>query len=72
VQLEAEARQAHSVAFPALGTGVGEVPMELAAALTFEAFRTFAALNPRNVRELLVYLYDDDALARWKTTLAAM
>src|SRR5262249_42193342 len=41
VLLGAELRRATSVLFPALGTGVGEVPMDLAAKLMLEAIRTF-------------------------------
>lgn len=67
--LGAEARGARSVAFPALGTGVGEVPMEQAARLMLEAIRTFAALEPRHVREVRVVLFDPAARDRWREIL---
>ncbi len=70
--LGAEAREARSVAFPALGTGVGQVPMNLAAHLMLEAVRTFAALRPRHVRQIRVVLYDAAALALWREVLEAM
>jgi serine/threonine-protein kinase len=72
VLLGAEARGARSVAFPALGTGVGEVPMEQAARLILEAVRTFAALEPRAVREVTIVLYDEEARARWREILRWM
>ncbi len=70
--LGAEARRARSVVFPALGTGVGEVPMNLAATLTLEALATFAALRPRYVRRVSFVLFDQEALASWQDVLDAM
>jgi O-acetyl-ADP-ribose deacetylase (regulator of RNase III) len=70
--LGAEKRRATSVLFPALGTGVGDVPMDLAAKLMLEAVRTFAALQPRYVREVRIILYDDRALSRWCTIMHSM
>lgn len=68
--LEAEARGAATVAFPALGAGVGGVPMELGAKLTLEAVATFAALRPLRVREVRVVLFDPSARARWAESLS--
>ena len=72
VLLGAEVRGAKSVVFPALGTGVGEVPMDLAAKLMLEAMRTFAAMEPRWVNIVRVILYDDRHLARWRTIMQSM
>lgn len=72
VLLEADARKATSVVFPALGTGVGEVPMALGAKLLLEAFRTFASLGPRFVRDLRVVLFDTQALDTWCEVLRSM
>lgn len=70
--LGAEVRQARSVLLPALGTGVGEVPMDLAAKLTLEALRTFAALQPRHVRTVRIVLYNDRDITRWRTIMQSM
>jgi O-acetyl-ADP-ribose deacetylase (regulator of RNase III) len=70
--LGAEARQAQSIVFPALGTGVGDVPIYLAAKLMFEAMQTFASLQPRYARQIRVMLHDDVALARWRTVMQSM
>ena len=56
--LQAEQRKARVVLFPALGTGVGEVPMEVACQLMFSAFRTFAWLGPKNVQEVGLCMYN--------------
>jgi eukaryotic-like serine/threonine-protein kinase len=72
VLLGAEVRQANSVVFPALGTGVGEVPMDLAAKLMLEAIRTFAALQPRHVRTVRLVLYDENSIQRWRTIMHSM
>lgn len=72
VLLGAEARQAQVVAFPALGTGVGDVPMDLAAKLMLEAVRTFAAFQPSYVRTVRLVLYDQHALARWRSIMQSM
>jgi serine/threonine-protein kinase len=72
VLLEAEARRCESVAFPALGTGIGDVPMALGAKLLLEAVRTFASLEPDHVREVRVVLYDGQALEAWSDVLTSM
>jgi O-acetyl-ADP-ribose deacetylase (regulator of RNase III) len=72
VLLQAEVRRAQSVLFPALGTGVGDVPMDLAAKLILEATRTFAALQPTHVRHVRVVLYDERSLSRWRTVMHSM
>lgn len=63
--LEADVRKARSVAFPALGAGVGDVPMELAAKLMLEATRTFGELSPVHVREVRFVMKDESAFERW-------
>jgi O-acetyl-ADP-ribose deacetylase (regulator of RNase III) len=68
----AAARQAQVVALPALGTGVGDVPMDLAAKLILEAVRTFAAFHPPHVRTIRLVLYDQKALDRWCAIMRSM
>lgn len=72
VLLEAEGRKAESVLFPALGTGVGDVPMDLAAKLMLEVVRTFAALQPNYIRTVRIILYDEKAIERWRTVMHSM
>jgi O-acetyl-ADP-ribose deacetylase (regulator of RNase III) len=72
VLLGAEVRRAESVLFPALGTGVGAVPMDLCAKLILEAVRTFASFQPEHVREVRIALFDNTALARWRTILRSI
>ncbi len=72
VLLGAEVRQASSVLFPALGTGVGEVPMDLAAKLMLEAVRTFASLQPRHVRSIRMVLYEESGIKRWRAIMHSM
>jgi serine/threonine-protein kinase len=72
VLLQAEVRRAQSVLFPALGTGVGDVPMDLAAKLILEATRTFAALQPAHVSQVRIVLYDERSRARWRTVMHSM
>lgn len=72
VLLGAEARRCATVAFPALGTGVGEVPMALGAKLLMEAFRTFAWLRPEHVRTIRIVLFNGEAEAQWREVLRSM
>jgi O-acetyl-ADP-ribose deacetylase (regulator of RNase III) len=72
VLIGAEAREAGSVAIPALGTGVGGVPMALGAKLMLEAMRTFAALGPARVQRVEVVLFDEPAAEAWRMVLRAM
>ena len=72
VLIGAEERAARTVACPALGTGVGQVPMSLAAQMMLDAVCTFAALGPRHVRELHFVLYDGAARDVWEEVLDAM
>src|SRR6185503_16604650 len=69
---EAARRGHRSVTFPALGTGVGGVPHGLGAQLTLEAFRTFAAFHPRNLRSVRVALPTPEAAATWMQALIAL
>jgi O-acetyl-ADP-ribose deacetylase (regulator of RNase III) len=68
----AELRAADSIAFPALGTGVGGVPMALGAKRTLEAIRTFARLRPAHVRSVRVVLVDQSAAEQWRAVLQSM
>ena len=70
--LGAEQRGARTIAFPALGTGIGQVPHALAAKLTLEAVRSFAALAPRTCRQIAIVLVDHAAHQAWSQSLAAM
>lgn len=70
--LGAEVRGARIVVFPALGTGVGDVPIDLAAKLILEAMRTFASFQPKHVRTIRIVLFTDSVLARWRTILHSM
>jgi eukaryotic-like serine/threonine-protein kinase len=72
VLMGAEQRQAHSICFPALGTGVGEVPMDLGAKMLLETVQTFAMLQPRYVRNIEIVLYQETALNRWRTILRSI
>jgi O-acetyl-ADP-ribose deacetylase (regulator of RNase III) len=72
VLLGAEARETETVVFPALGSGVGGVPMELAAKLILEATRTFASFQPGFVRKIRIALFTDRDRARWRTILHSM
>ena len=72
VLLGAESRRCHTVAFSAIGTGVGEVPMALGAKLVLEAVRTFASFEPEHVRNVRVVLYDQGAVDTWADVLASM
>jgi O-acetyl-ADP-ribose deacetylase (regulator of RNase III) len=72
VLLEAESRHLKSVAFPALGTGVGKVPMELAAQLMLEAIRTFSELKPMSVQSIAFVLRDESAYDCWLDNINAM
>jgi O-acetyl-ADP-ribose deacetylase (regulator of RNase III) len=72
VLLEAEVREAESVIFPSLGTGVGDVPMDLAAKLMLESMQTFASLAPEHVRRIEIVLYGSKAYERWQAILKAM
>lgn len=67
--LEADARGARSVALPALGTGVGEVPLDVAATMMLEAVATFGALAPVHLRDVRLVLLDDEALRHFRGVL---
>lgn len=70
--IDCESRHAGSVAIPALGTGEGEVPMELSAKLMIESVRTFATFEPFFVRQLMIVLYDEDALESFQSVMRTM
>jgi O-acetyl-ADP-ribose deacetylase (regulator of RNase III) len=72
VLLEAETRQLKSVALPALGTGVGKVPMELAAQLMLEAIRTFSELKPMSVNSVTIVLREESGYDCWLDIINAM
>lgn len=70
--LEAQARGARSVVFPALGTGRHGVSMELAAKLMLEAIMTFARLDSEPVDQVAIALRDDLALEQWSSVLRSL
>lgn len=70
--LGADLRQARSVAFPALGTGVGRVPLAMAAKLMIEAIVTFAALQPQSVRSVDLVLFDEASRQAFREVLQSM
>lgn len=70
--LGAEERHAASIAFPALGTGVGEVPHELGAQLMLESVRTFAALRPKFVQRVDIILNSQKSHDRWLEIISSM
>jgi O-acetyl-ADP-ribose deacetylase (regulator of RNase III) len=70
--LEAEARGATSIAFPSLGTGIGQVSVAQAAALMLEATRTFAWLEPRSLREVRFVLHRERGFRIWDEVLSAI
>jgi serine/threonine-protein kinase len=72
VLLGARARGATSVIFPALGTGVGKVPMALGAKLVLEAIRTFAWLGPGSIEWVGIVLVDDVSLHNWRAVLGSL
>jgi eukaryotic-like serine/threonine-protein kinase len=69
---EAERRGHRTVAFPAMGTGVGGVPHGLGARLLLEAIRTFAAFEPKICRSIRIALPSPEALATWTQALVAL
>ncbi len=69
---EAERRGHRSIAFPALGTGVGAVPYGLGARLMLEAIRTFAAFQPRHMRSIRVALAKPEVVAAWMGAMIAL
>ena len=72
VLLEAQARGARSVVFPALGTDEGKVPMPVVARQMLDAILTFCRLGPTAIEQVAVALQDDDALADWSQVLGEL
>ncbi len=68
----AEERQASIIAFPALGTGVGEVPQALAAQLMLEAVRTFAELGPKQLQRIDIVLNSEKSYETWLDIICSM
>ena len=61
----AERRGYSSIAFPALGTGVAELPAERAAQLTLEAIRTFAEFQPKSLTSIEVVVNNLEVYRSW-------
>jgi O-acetyl-ADP-ribose deacetylase (regulator of RNase III) len=70
--LGTEERQASSIAFPSLGTGVGEVPQALASQLMLEAIRTFAELKPSRVGQIDIVLNTQKSHETWLDIICSM
>jgi O-acetyl-ADP-ribose deacetylase (regulator of RNase III) len=70
--LGAEARGVESIAFPALGTGVGQVSAELCAGMMLEAVRTFAGLAPGRLRTVRIVLHSEKMMERFAAILSSM
>ena len=67
---EAESIGLKSVAFPALGTGVGAVPYEEAAAAMFDsAVKYLSARNTPRLKRIAFVLYDDAATEGFRNVL---
>jgi O-acetyl-ADP-ribose deacetylase (regulator of RNase III) len=65
-------RERRTIAMPALGTGIGLVPMSLSAQLTLEALRTFASLATTSVTQVTIILTSAQSVATWAEVLASM
>ncbi len=61
----AERRGHRTIAFPALGTGVAELPAERAAQLTLEAIRTFAEFQPRKLTSIEIVVNNLEVYRSW-------
>ena len=61
----AERRGHETIAFPALGTGVAELPAERAAQLPLEAIRTFAEFEPRKIRSIEIVVNNLEVYRCW-------
>jgi O-acetyl-ADP-ribose deacetylase (regulator of RNase III) len=67
---DAEAIGLKSIAFPALGTGVGQLPYADAAAAMLEATVKYLAARPvARLRKITFVLYDDPAYRAFQTAL---
>lgn len=66
--LRAEELGLHSVAFPALGTGVGRFPYSKAAEIMISAVREHLA-GDSGLEEVLFFLYDDEAYRAFEAQL---
>ena len=69
---EAERRGHRTIAFPAVGAGIGGVPHGLGARLTLEAIRTFASFEPSHCRAIRIALSTPAAAATWMQALVAL
>jgi O-acetyl-ADP-ribose deacetylase (regulator of RNase III) len=61
-----------SISFPALGTGVGAVPVAYGARLMLEAIRTFAAFQPSHLRTIRITLATAEYVAAWTSAMIAL
>ena len=67
--LGAREREARSIAMPAIGTGIGEVPHSLGAKLVLETLRTFVFLGAGELERVEIWLYDQAAHDAWRDVL---
>ena len=61
-----------SLAFPALGTGVGGFPLDEAAKAMLTALLRHLAAGPTSLQKIVFVLYQDDAYRVFKETLASL
>ena len=61
-----------SLAFPALGTGVGGFPLDEAATAMLTALLRHLAAGPTSLQKVVFVLYQDDAYRVFKETLASL
>ncbi len=69
---EAERLGHRTIAFPALGTGVGSVPVAYGARLMLEAIRTFAAFQPKHLRSIRCVLATEEKVTAWTSAMIAL
>ncbi len=59
-----------SIAFPALGTGVGGFPLELAGELMLKTVVDFLKNNPSSLEEVVFALFDEEAFSAFSKALS--
>jgi O-acetyl-ADP-ribose deacetylase (regulator of RNase III) len=58
-----------TIAFPALGTGVGGFPLEIAGELMLKTVIDFIKNNPTNLEEIVFALFNEEAFAAFSKAL---
>ena len=70
--LQAEEREGRIIAFPALGAGVGQVPMAVSCQLMLSSFRTFAWLQPQKIQEIALCLYNQSSFRQARKSILGL